>query len=299
MCLMVMLMNNSFKFLIIYTIILIAFFIYILLAIFVIPEVGVVVTGSETTNSAVNTNVIASTDTYYQDDNITIKLTTERVDNTSVYIADVVINNIAYLKTAFASNTYGRNITATTSTIASSNNALLAINGDYYGFRTAGFVLRNGTIYRSSSYGNEDLVINSDGSFTIVQENSSDLGALLNNGALQVFSFGPALVENSSLSVTTSSEVAQSMTSNPRTAIGIIDNLHYVFVVSDGRTNASTGLTLYELAEVMQNLGCTTAYNLDGGGSSTMYFNGQVVNNPTDGHTSGERKVSDIIYVGY
>jgi exopolysaccharide biosynthesis protein len=72
----------------------------------------------------------------------------------------------------------------------------------------------------------------------------------------------------------TNSEVDQSMTSNPRTAIGIIDNLHYVFVVSDGRTSQSAGLTLYELANIMKDLGCTTAYNLDGGGSSTMYFNG-------------------------
>ena len=49
----------------------------------------------------------------------------------------------------------------------------------------------------------------------------------------------------------------------------------------------------------MKGYHCMVAYNLDGGGSSTMYFNGKVINNPTDGHSSGERKVSDIIYVGY
>ncbi len=89
------------------------------------------------------------------------------------------------------------------------------------------------------------------------------------------------------------------MTSNPRTAIGIIDNLHYVMVVSDGRTSASTGLTLYQLATFMKELGVTTAYNLDGGGSSTLYFNGSVVNNPTtDGKNITERRVSDIVYIG-
>jgi len=73
-----------------------------------------------------------------------------------------------------------------------------------------------------------------------------------------------------------------------------------VLVVSDGRTSASTGLSLYQLAEFMQGLGVTTAYNLDGGGSSTMYFNGSVVNNPTtDGRTIKERSVSDIVYIGY
>ncbi|MBQ1284842.1 MAG: phosphodiester glycosidase family protein, partial [Lachnospiraceae bacterium] len=66
-----------------------------------------------------------------------------------------------------------------------------------------------------------------------------------------------------------------------------------------GRTSESEGLSLYELAEFMQSLGVTTAYNLDGGGSSTMYYNGQVINNPTtNGNQISERSVSDIVYIG-
>ncbi|HPG19861.1 MAG TPA: phosphodiester glycosidase family protein, partial [Flexilinea sp.] len=68
----------------------------------------------------------------------------------------------------------------------------------------------------------------------------------------------------------------------------------------DGRTSDSTGLTLYQLATFMQGLGVTTAYNLDGGGSTTMYFNGTVINNPTtNGNKISERSVSDIVYIGY
>lgn len=94
--------------------------------------------------------------------------------------------------------------------------------------------------------------------------------------------------------------MGKAKTSNPRTAIGIIDALHYVFVVSDGRTSESEGLSLYELAAFMQSLGADIAYNLDGGGSSTMYFNGEVVNNPTtNGRSIKERSVSDIVYIGY
>lgn len=89
------------------------------------------------------------------------------------------------------------------------------------------------------------------------------------------------------------------MTSNPRTAIGQIDDLHYIMIVADGRTSESEGLSLYELAKVMQDYHCQTAYNLDGGGSSTMYFNGEIVNNPTNGRSHGERSVSDIVYIGY
>ena len=112
--------------------------------------------------------------------------------------------------------------------------------------------------------------------------------------------FGPRLVENGVMTVDENSEVARSMASNPRTAIGQIDGLHYVFVVSDGRTSESDGLSLSELAAFMQGLGAQNAYNLDGGGSSTMYFNGAVINNPTtSGRTIRERSVSDIVYIGY
>ena len=90
------------------------------------------------------------------------------------------------------------------------------------------------------------------------------------------------------------------MASNPRTAIGIYEDGHYVFVVSDGRTDESEGLSLYELAEFLQELGVETAYNLDGGGSSTMVYQGEVVNNPTtSGNSVKERSVSDIVYIGY
>lgn len=264
---------------------------------------------TDTTNSTaigatseVTTNEATITDTTYADENIQITLHTVNEYDTEVYIADVQVSSVEYLQSAFAENSYGRNISEHTSTIASNHNAILAINGDYYGFRNNGFVLRNGVLYRSTaqSDGTEDLVIYSDGSFAVVDESSTDAEELLNDGAVQIYSFGPSLIVEGELTVDTNSEVSsRSMNSNPRTAIGMIDPQHYIFVVSDGRTSASAGLSLYELATIMQDYGCTVAYNLDGGGSSTMIFNGEVVNNPTSGHGIGERAVSDIIYIGY
>ena len=84
---------------------------------------------------------------------------------------------------------------------------------------------------------------------------------------------------------------------NPRTGVGVISNNHYVFVVVDGRsTGYSRGASLAEFAAIFKSLGCTTAYNLDGGGSSTMYFMGRVVNNPLG--KNQERGTSDILYIG-
>ena len=216
-----------------------------------------------------------------------------------MYVADVQLASADALKTAFADKTYGRNVTDTTSNIAESVNAILAVNGDFYGAQQSGFVIRSGVLYRSAAKkGAEDLVIYADGSFGIIREAEITAQALLDSGAREVLSFGPALVENGEISVSVNDEVGRAKASNPRTAIAVIDELHYLFVVSDGRTSESKGLSLYELAACLQSKGVQTAYNLDGGGSSTMVFNGRVVNNPTSGRSIRERSVSDIVYVG-
>ena len=240
------------------------------------------------------------TEDSYVDSNISITISAYRVNNTDIYVGDISLASPEYLKTALANDTYGRNVTETTSRIAKANNAILAINGDYYGARNSGYVIRNGVLYRESSSGGEDLVIYGDGSFEIISEKDLSARELLEDGAVQVLNFGPALVVDGEISVTAKEEVGKAMVSNPRTAIGIMEENHYLFVVSDGRTNASEGLSLYELAEFMKELGAQTAYNLDGGGSSTMVFGGSVVNNPTTGGKRiSERSVSDILYIGY
>ena len=242
-----------------------------------------------------------STDTEYHDDQIDIVLTTMRVENTTVYVADVQIADISLLKTALAGNTYARNLTETTSVQAANTGAILAINGDYYGAQERGYVLRNGVLYRASAQsGTDALVIGADGNFRIINEGETSADTLVREGAWQVLTFGPALISGGQVTVSSSDEVGRAMTSNPRTAIGQISEGHYLLVVSDGRTKESTGLSLRQLAELMQSLGAQTAYNLDGGGSSTMVFQGRVVNNPTtNGRSIRERSVSDIVYIGY
>ena len=239
------------------------------------------------------------TENSYRDGNISIEITEERLGDTTVYLADVRLASADWLKTAFADNTYGRNVTDTTSGIAETADAILAINGDFYGARQSGFVIRGGVLYRSTAKkGAEDLVIYADGSFGIIREAEITAQELLESGAQDVLSFGPALVENGEISVSVNDEVGRAKASNPRTAIAVIDELHYLFVVSDGRTSESEGLSLYELAVYLQSKGAQTAYNLDGGGSSTMVFNGRLVNNPTSGRSIKERSVSDIVYIG-
>ncbi len=292
----------------IYGILLTAYTVFALLEAFVLPSDIVQVEDIKKQSSSASNNEddnIKSepviTETSYKSNNISITITTLRRYETQVYVADIVLKDISYLQTAVAKGTFGRNIKDTTSAMAKENDAILAINGDYYGFHDRGYVMRNGYLYRETKHRSrdyDDLAIYEDGHFEIFYESQYKAEEIADAGAVQIFSFGPGLVKNNKVIVGKNSEVTYALQSNPRTAIGEIEPLHYVMVVSDGRTEESEGLTLYELAQVMEELGCKTAYNLDGGGSSTMWFMGRVVNCPTDGKKSGERRISDIVYIG-
>jgi len=298
--------HKPYRWAILFTVLLLSCNTFVLLKAFVLPEKQTAVamkstttstSTSEDTETTENSSSEATiTDTSYQSDDLSITLTTKRVDDTTVYVVDIQTSDSSHLLTALADNSYGRNIKETTSEMAEENQAILAINGDFYGFRSTGFVMRNGTLYRDTANGETDaLVIDKNGDFSIVNEATTDASELTD--AEQILSFGPSLVEDGEITVNESSEVSQSMTSNPRTAIGQVGENHYVIIVSEGRTDSSEGLSLYELAEEMKEAGATTAYNLDGGGSSTLYFNGKVVNQTVGGsQNSSEREVSDIIY---
>ena len=282
-------------------------FTYSMLKTFVLAETISAVSNTSSTSDTAAASQAAKnaqvTDSSYSDGNISVNLTEKTVNETQVYVADVTLSSADYLKTALAQNSYGTNVTAKTSVTATENNAILAINGDYYGANSSGYVIRNGVVYRDSvreDASNGDLAIYKDGSFKIIYEDQVSANQLVQDGVVNLLAFGPSLVENGEISVSTNAEVGQAMASNPRTAIGINDENHYIIVVSDGRTSESKGLSLYQMAEVMKSYGVKTAYNLDGGGSSTLYFNGQVINKPTTGGSKiSERAVSDIVYIGY
>ena len=250
--------------------------------------------GSSGSTTSSNTGTVIGT---YSDSKSKITVTQYRAYDSNIYVADVEVTDGTSILSAFAKNTYGRNITETTSDMAEENNAVLAINGDYYGARQSGYVIRNGVVYRSQGSNGEDMVISKDGSLSFISESDTTTDSLIQKQAWQVLSFGPVLVENGQVAVSENDEVGMAMASNPRTAIGTVAKNHYLFVVSDGRTSESAGLSLYELANFMKSLGATNVYNLDGGGSSTMVFQGEVVNNPTtNGNKISERAVSDILY---
>ena len=243
------------------------------------------------------------TESSYLDEHISITITTIRRFDSDIHVAEVILDSPEYLKTALANGQFGYNIKEKTSEQAKRVEAILAVNGDFYGANREGYVIRNGTLYRDSIRDTrfEDLAILYDGSFkTFYEWDITPRELLHKEGAMQILAFGPTLLKNREIVVGEKTEVGvASPNGNPRTVIGLVEPCHYFIVVADGRTPQSYGPTLYQMAQVMKELGCVTAYNLDGGGSATMYFNGKLVNHPTTDGEPHERKVSDIVYVGY
>jgi len=262
-------------------------------------------TSAATAEATESTQETAVTDTSYTDGDtsVTVSTVTEGSgdDTVTYYVADVVLSDATTLRSAFAKDQFGENITELTSEIAADNGAIFAVNGDYYGFRDTGIVIRNGVVYRDEP-ARAGLVFYTDGTVEVYDETTTSADELLAAGAWNTLSFGPAIVEDGAVVDGIETEEVDTNFGNhsiqgdqPRTAVGVIDENHLVFVVVDGRQEGySAGVTLTELADIMIDLGATSAYNLDGGGSSTMYFNGEVINQPSNG---GERGTSDILYV--
>ena len=235
---------------------------------FVIPHVEVAdVSTYEEQHSTVETGddettTATTTDSSYTSGDTAITLTTVTTgtgdDTLTYYVADVTLGEATDLRSAFANNQFGENITQKTSEMAADHDAVLAINGDYYGFRDTGIVIRNGVVYRDSP-ARTGLAFYTDGSVRLYDETATSADELLAAGAWNTLSFGPALVEDGQVlagidqvEVDTNFGNHSIQGQQPRTAIGVIDTNHYVLVVVDGReAGYSRGATLTELATIM------------------------------------------------
>ncbi len=233
---------------------------------------------------------VIETDTSYMSKNVNVSMTMVQENGVTYYVQDIYVRSIENLQTAFAEDTYGKAVTDWVQDMAIENDAVAAINGDYYGVESGGVVIRNGVLYRDDA--NADvLVLYYDGTMKAFAAGDFDADLEMESGAYQAWNFGPVLVEEGTALTSFSSRISGA---NPRTAIGYVEPGHYVFVTVDGRqAGYSSGMTLKQLATTMESLGCQVAYNLDGGQTSTMTFGDEIANQPY----KGGRLTSDIIFI--
>lgn len=250
----------------------------------------------------------------YASDTLTINIERVVVDYSAskkltYYLADIHVSDPAQLFSAFSQDEYTRSAREDTESIAERNGAVLAVNGDYYNHDTSiGITLRNGELYRDKHAPRDLLIIDKEGNMRVVLKDNRREGKsdrlvtgeeLLAEDVWQTFEFGPAIIENGQALtlpekyfIYTNDRIRE-----PRTVIGQVGPLHYVVLVADGRRSgwSDEGMQFPEMQEVLLAHGCQVAYNLDGGGSTTLYFDGEIINRPAGGK---QRQVSDIVCFG-
>ena len=238
------------------------------------------------------TETVVQTDDSYSSPDLSVTVTEVSEGNLTYYVADIYVRDITCFRTALAEDTYGSGFRDSITDMAVLNNALLAVNGDYYGNTSEGVVIRNGVIYRANTTDCDICVLYYDGTMKVMPGSSFSVEEAVADGAWQAWTFGPALLDTDGNTISSFSSTSRIISANPRTAIGYYEPGHYCLVVVDGR-GESAGITLPELSRLFYDLGCTAAYNLDGGNSSIMVWGDEIINNPS----GGGRESSDALLI--
>ena len=238
------------------------------------------------------TDTVVVTENSYSSPDISITVSEETLGRTNYYLADIYVRDITCFQSALARGTYGSGFRDSIEDMALLNNALLAVNGDYYGNTSEGVVIRNGVIYRANKTSCDVCVLYYDGTMRVMPGSSFSMEEAVAQGAWQAWTFGPALLDTDGTVLTSFDSTGRIISANPRTAIGYYEPGHYCLVVVDGR-GESAGMTLPDLSRLFYDLGCKVAYNLDGGNSSIMVWNNEIINEPS----GGGRESSDALLI--
>ncbi len=240
----------------------------------------------------------------YVSDFVQIDITSQWYGHSDVYVCDIRISNTDCFRRGYGGDDWPK-ATERIASIAERSGAILAMTGDNGSYLNAGMVAGNGEILRDSVNTKRDLcVLYRNGVMRTFICSECDMSSLYkefraDDGVWQVFLFGPALLDSAGHAL--SSFNSNVFPVNPRSVIGYYEPGHYCFVQVDGRGVSSAlekgkkcrGLDLDQLTAFMEELGCKAAYNLDGGQSSALWFNGEIISTPYN----GGRKVVDIVYI--
>lgn len=248
----------------------------------------------------------------YQSDELRIAVTQVQEDGVTYYVADIWMRNINCFRTAFSGGKF-RAKRESAEKIAQDNKAILAVNGDFL----SGLVIRNGILYRKaevrptptpepyvdpyySAYEAAEpprperstCVLFWDGQMRTEEFETFRSNTAMRKGAWQGWQFGPTLIRKGK-----EAKDVNPQGRNPRCLLGYYEPGHYCIVMIDGRQKGySIGMNFKEMIQLASSLGLTEAYNLDGGGSAIMVFNGEIINQPSG---KGEaRNLSDMVVIG-
>lgn len=245
------------------------------------------------------TDEVRSTDHSYSSPQVSIDIETvvreEGSHRVVYYVADIYVASIENFRTHTVNGGYQYMATEDMLTLDREVDALVAISGDFLTYQSSGFLMRNGELFFSDYTFCDICVMYDDGRIATYDRDGYTIEDILNGGAIQVWNFGPALLDENGKAKESFRMSTTVSFINPRSALGYYEPGHYCFVVVDGRQEGhSDGMTMPELAKLFEELGCACAYNLDGGGSAVMSFRHEKFSRQSNG---GNRELGDILYI--
>ena len=252
------------------------------------------------------------TETSYRSHSLAIEISSQRYVGCDVYVADIYIRSMDCFQRYYAEGAWGKAKHAVP-TMAAESGAILALTGDSSQNFRSGWVMGNGAVGRDGSKEintvRDICIIGRDGSMRPVLSPSKEQNIQLaeeTDDIWHIFLFGPSLLDEDGHAYDKASfdkrvTPEEVLYANPRSVLGYYEPGHYCFVQVDGRDTASVlepgaknrGLRMHELAELMESLGCRAAYNLDGGRSSMLWFNGGLISTPA----AANRQIGDILVI--
>ena len=244
------------------------------------------------------TSEIISNEQGYTSPDLAIQITKVqygKAKSAMYFVADIYLTDVMQFETVLAKDSYGRGLRESVKDMGKRSGAVIAITGDTYGNQDSGVVIRNGVVHRKEKSTFDICVLYYDGTMRTFSPEAFSLDQAIADGAYQAWCFGPLLLDEQGQPIpdeklNTSKNIRRA---NPRAGIGYYEPGHYCFVVVDGRTDDASGLTLEQFSQLFADLGCKAAYNMDGGRSAEMYYDGKILNDPY----KGGRSVSDCLII--
>ena len=235
---------------------------------------------------------------YYLDDTILAITWKQKVENTAFTFAEVKLMHPSQFRRHLSGEEFGSGMLSLTSEMSQSVNAVVGCSGDYYSYRRRGLTIVDGVAKKFVKGLPDTCYINGEGDLILERDQEfADIEAVQayadENDIRFSLSFGPILVKDGENVCPKSYDLGEVKERYSRAAICQMDKLHYLYIAAGMDVDTYGLMTMRTFSKHVAETGCRQAYALDGGQTTTIVLNNEVINHVNYG---SERRISDIIY---
>ncbi len=234
---------------------------------------------------------------YYYDETILALQWKEDRDGCCVTFGEVIVKDGSQIRRVLADNTYRSFNWETPTQMSQRTNAVLGMTGDFYMFRQVGIMAYQGQVYRTDTSSLAHAFFTNSGDMLLTKghevSQSQAVQFVQDNDVSFSLGFGPVIIENYEVLPHPPYILGEFNDNYPRAAIGEVDPLHFIVMTAGNEGIDDRTITLAESTQFILEKGVHKAYNLDGGKTANMTFNGVLTADPA---LAAERTMSDMFY---